>query len=180
MSVPQEGGKSISSRADLVRYLEAGCKPASDFRIGSEHEKFGFRKSDLSPLPYEGPCSVKAMLEGLQRFGWQPVKEGETLIGLTRNKANISLEPGGQFELSGAPLDNLHQTCDEVHTHLFQVETVAKEIGAAFLGLGSSPIWSMEETPIMPKGRYGIMREYMKKVGTRGHDMMFRILYHSS
>lgn len=175
MSVPQSGGSMpVSSREELVRYLEEGCKPPSAFRIGSEHEKFGFRRSDLTPLPYDGPCSVKAMLEGMQRFGWQPVKEGETLIGLALDGANISLEPGGQFELSGAPLDNLHETCDEVHRHLKQVKTVADEIGAGFLGLGSSPIWSLDETPIMPKGRYGIMRRYMQQVGTRGLDMMFR------
>ncbi len=174
MSIPQTGGGPIEDPRQLAGYLEAGCKPVHDWRIGTEHEKFGFRTADHGPLPYEGPTGVRAMLEGLRRYGWEPVREGETLVGLFQNGASISLEPGGQFELSGAPLDNLHQTCDEVHTHLSQVATVAGELGVGFLGLGSSPRWSLAETPVMPKGRYGIMRRYMATKGTLGHDMMFR------
>ncbi len=174
MSVPQKGGEPISGRDDLVRYLEAGSRPQSEFRIGTEHEKFGFRKESLTPIPYEGPAGIRAMLEGLTEFGWQPILEGEHIIGLKHGDGAISLEPGGQLELSGAPLENLHQTCEEVHRHLYEVETVAKRLGLGFLGVGSSPKWSLAETPIMPKGRYDIMRRYMPTVGHRGLDMMFR------
>lgn len=164
----------VRSRDALVAYLEAGCKDPADFRIGTEHEKFGFHTDDLSPLPYDGPRGVRAMLEGLQRFGWQPVFEGENVIALEMDGASITLEPGGQFELSGAPLETVHQTCDEVHTHLAQVREVADELGIGFLGAGFSPLWTLDETPIMPKGRYQIMRAYMPKKGTLGRDMMFR------
>ncbi len=174
MSIPQSGGGLIESYDDLLGFFAKGEKPKADWRIGTEHEKFGFLLDGNKPLPYEGPASVRAMLEGMQRFGWQGVFEGEHIIGLTNDGASVSLEPGGQFELSGAPLENLHQTCDEVHTHLAQVKEVAEEIGAGFLGLGSSPKWSLAETPIMPKGRYKIMREYMAKKGSLGRDMMFR------
>lgn len=182
----------IESRDELVAYLASGAKPQSDWRIGTEHEKFGYRLSDLAPLPYAPPgeagpqapgeagqkASVRAMLEGMQRFGWEPVFEGENVIALAGNAAtgggSITLEPGGQFELSGAPLETLHQTCDEVHTHLDQVATVAREIGAGFIGLGFAPTWTLDEMPVMPKGRYAIMRRYMPTRGTRGLDMMFR------
>lgn len=162
----------ITDARQLAEHLAAGCKPRDEWRIGTEHEKFGFRLSDLKPLPYEG--GVRAMLEGLQRFGWSAVFEGEHIIALTRDGASISLEPGGQFELSGAPLENLHQTCNEVHSHLAEVKAVAREIGAGFLGLGFTPNWTREEMPVMPKGRYGIMRRYMPKRGRHGLDMMFR------
>jgi len=175
MSIPQEGGGPIESRDQLVQYLESGCKPREDWRIGTEHEKFGYRKSDLTPLPYEGPCGIHAMLSGLRdEFGWAPVTEGETLIGLTKGKANVSLEPGGQLELSGAPLETIHQTCEEVNQHLAEVRDIANRIGAGFIGLGAAPTWTREEMPMMPKGRYGIMRRYMPTVGTKGLDMMFR------
>ena len=178
MSVPQSGGGPIESRDALVAFLETGSKPPADWRIGTEHEKFGFRRADLAPLPYGGDSGIAAMLKGLMRFGWEGVFEGETLVGLTQNgahgTASVSLEPGGQFELSGAPLTSLHETCHEVNTHLAQVATVADEIGAGFLGLGFSPKWTLAETPVMPKGRYAIMRNYMPKVGTHGLDMMFR------
>jgi glutamate--cysteine ligase len=175
MSVPQSGGGPIEHRHQLVEYLEAGCKPKAQWRIGTEHEKFGYIVDGYRPLPYDGPVSVRAMLDGLTRFGWERVEEDGKLIGLKHaDGASISLEPGGQFELSGALLDNLHQTCDEVHTHLAQVRAVASEIGAGFLGAGTSPKWSRAETPIMPKGRYGIMRAYMPKKGSLGLDMMLR------
>ena len=174
MSIPQEGGGPIESRAQLVEFLEDGCKPSASWRIGTEHEKFGYRLGSLEPLPYGGDKGIKVLLEGLQQFGWEPVREGETLIGLRLNGASVSLEPGGQVELSGAPLEMLHQTCDEVHTHLDQVERVAKTIDAGFIGLGFSPNWSLDETETMPKGRYEIMKRYMPTVGTHGLDMMFR------
>ena len=113
MSIPQEGGGLIESRDELAAYLESGCKPREDWRIGTEHEKFGYRKADLSPLGYEGACGIKGMLEGLRdTFGWNELREGENLIGLTKGKANVSLEPGGQLELSGAPLETIHETSD--------------------------------------------------------------------
>lgn len=164
----------VESKTQLVEYLAEGCKPRDKWRIGTEHEKFGYRLDDLTRLPYEGTSSIKAMLEGLQRFGWQPIAEKGNVIALSMDGASISLEPGGQFELSGAPLENLHQTCDEVHTHLAQVREVAGEIGAGFLGLGFDPKWRREDVPIMPKGRYGIMLDYMLKKGKLGRDMMLR------
>ncbi len=175
MSIPQSGGGPVESRADLVGYLEAGCKPKDDWRIGTEHEKFGYDLATLKPLPYDGPCSIRAMLEGLRdRFGWGELREGGHLIGLAENGANISLEPGGQLELSGAPLETIHQTCDEVNEHLRQVKEVADGIGAGFIGLGAAPIWRHEDMPVMPKGRYRLMTDYMGRVGTHGTQMMYR------
>ncbi len=175
MSIPQEGGGLIESRAQLAEFLEAGCKPRETWRIGTEHEKFGYRLADRKPLPYEGACSVRAMLEGLRdQFGWRAVMEGSNIIGLTKAGANVSLEPGGQLELSGAPLVSIHETCEEVNQHLAEVRAVAQEIGAGFIGLGATPDWTRAEMPVMPKGRYEIMRAYMPKVGAHGLDMMFR------
>ncbi len=175
MSIPQQGGGPVESRDDLVAFLASGCKPRQNWRIGTEHEKFGYRLSDHKPLPYEGACSIRAMLEGLRdRFGWAPVEERGNIIGLTKGGANVSLEPGGQFELSGAPLETIHQTCDEVNTHLAEVREVADAIGAGFIGLGAAPIWRHEDMDTMPKGRYGIMKRYMPKKGGRGLHMMFR------
>jgi glutamate--cysteine ligase len=174
MSVPQHAGGAIGSRADLVAYIAAGAKPKSDWRIGTEHEKFVYSLADDKPLPYEGPTGIRALLEGMRRFGWEPVLEGDNIIGLSQGQATLSLEPGGQFELSGAPLKNVHQTCNEVNTHKEQVREVCKEIGAGCLGVGYAPTWSLSEMPMMPKGRYKIMRAYMPKVGGLGHEMMFR------
>jgi glutamate--cysteine ligase len=176
MSVLVAGPEPITSRDDLVAALERGSKPKDQWRIGTEHEKFPFRLADNSPVAYDGPHGIRAMLEGLTRFGWLPVKEGETIIGLESPKGggNISLEPGGQFELSGAALETLHQTCAELHDHLAQVKEVGGELGLGFLGLGFTPNWRRDQIPVMPKGRYKIMTEYMKKVGTMGLDMMYR------
>ncbi|PTQ73484.1 glutamate--cysteine ligase [Celeribacter persicus] len=175
MSIPQSGGGPIESYDDLVGYFEEGCKPKDQWKIGTEHEKFGYCEDKLMPLPYAGERSIKAILEGLQdRYGWNPIFEGEYLIGLELNGANVSLEPGGQLELSGAPLDNIHQTCDEVNEHLKEVHTVADEIGARFIGLGMAPSWTHDEMPLMPKGRYKLMDAYMDKVGTTGTQMMRR------
>lgn len=175
MSIPQSGGGPIESFDQLASYLESGCKPKSDWRIGTEHEKFGYIKSSHLPLPYDGPCSIKAMLDGLRdRFGWSPVDEGGNIIGLVKDGANISLEPGGQFELSGAPLETIHQTCDEVNDHLREVKEIAEKIGAGFIGLGAAPEWSHEQMPMMPKGRYRLMTRYMGSVGSHGTQMMYR------
>ncbi len=158
---------------DLVRWFERGAKPASEWRVGAEHEKFVFRLGSHDPVPYE-PDGIKALLNGLTRFGWAPIYEGENVIALERGMANVSLEPGGQFELSGAPLETIHDICEETGQHLQEVKVVADELGLGFLGLGFTPLWTREQIPVMPKGRYKIMREYMPKVGSLGLDMMFR------
>jgi glutamate--cysteine ligase len=175
MSIPQSGGGPIERHEQMAEYLEAGCKPPEDWRIGTEHEKFGYCKDTLMPLPYDGPRSIRAMLEGLRdRHGWAEVTEGGNLIGLVKDGANVSLEPGGQLELSGAPLETIHQTCDEVNQHLAEVKDIADEIGAGFIGLGAAPVWSHDDMPLMPKGRYKLMDGYMQKVGTAGTTMMRR------
>ena len=164
---------------DLTGWFAAGGKPASEFRVGAEHEKFVFRQGSHAPVAYDGPAGIHALMEGLMKFGWAGTYEhnaggGETLIGLSRGMANVSLEPGGQFELSGAPLATMHDICEETGQHLEEVKTVAEGLGLGFLGLGFTPIWRRDEIPIMPKGRYAIMRSYMPKVGGLGLDMMFR------
>ena len=179
MSIPQSGGGPIERHEQLAEYLAAGCKPKDDWRIGTEHEKFGYLVPDPGqphlPLPYEGERSVHAVLSGLRdRFGWAPVEEGGHLIGLTRDGANVSLEPGGQLELSGAPLSTIHETCDEVNQHLAEVRAVADEIGVGFIGLGAAPEWTHDQMPLMPKGRYRLMDGYMGRVGTMGRVMMRR------
>ncbi|MBK4216191.1 glutamate--cysteine ligase [Paracoccus caeni] len=175
MSIPQQGGGPIESRDQLVAYIASGEKPRDAWRIGTEHEKFGYDTANKLPLPYEGEVSIKAMLTGLQeRFGWTPVYEQDNIIGLERNGANVSLEPGGQLELSGAPLETIHQTCDEVNHHLAEVKEIADKLGAGFIGLGAAPIWSQDQMPMMPKGRYRLMTDYMDRVGTMGKQMMYR------
>jgi glutamate--cysteine ligase len=175
MSIPQSGGGPIERHSQLAEYLEAGCKPREAWRIGTEHEKFGYDLARHLPLPYDGPCSIRAMLEGLRdRFGWTPVEEAGKLIGLEKGGANVSLEPGGQLELSGATLETIHETCDEVNSHLREVKAVADDIGAGFIGLGAAPEWTHEQMPQMPKGRYKLMTRYMGAVGTHGTQMMYR------
>jgi len=174
MSIPQSAGGPVESRDDLVRFLADGCKPKSDWRIGTEHEKFVYCLKTHNPLPYEGRPGIRLMLESMRRFGWEPVMEGDNIIGLTQGGASISLEPGGQFELSGAPLKSVHQTCAEVGTHQEQVRIVAAEIGAGAIGMGYAPTWPLANVDVMPKGRYEIMRRYMPKVGGYGEEMMFR------
>ncbi len=165
----------IAGKAALIAYLAEGEKPNPDnWRIGVEHEKFGFHLDDLSPLAYDGPSGIHAMLTGLERFGWEPVSEGGKLIALTLDGQSISLEPGGQLELSGAPRQTLHQTCHEVNSHLAQVKLVGQELGTGFVGLGFQPKWRRDQIPVMPKGRYNIMRAYMPKRGDLGLDMMLR------
>lgn len=175
MSIPQSGGGLIEHHDQLAQYLADGCKPKSDWRIGTEHEKFGYCKDSLNPLPYDGIRSIRAVLEGLRdRFNWDPVTEGSHIIGLTKDGANVSLEPGGALELSGAPLESIHQTCDEVNVHLAEVKEIADKIGVGFIGLGAAPIWQHDEMPLMPKGRYKLMNDYMQRVGTSGTTMMRR------
>lgn len=175
MSIPQQGGGPIERFEQLAEYIASGEKPAADWRIGTEHEKFGFDTKTLQPLPYAGETSIEALLQGLRtRFGWEPIFEQEHLIGLTRNGANVSLEPGGQFELSGAPMATLHETREELDTHLAEVAEIAAPMGAAFMGLGAAPVWREAEMPMMPKGRYRLMTAYMDRVGTMGKTMMYR------
>jgi glutamate--cysteine ligase len=164
----------ITRREQLVAYLASGSKPPSAWRIGTEHEKFGFQLDDLRPLTYEGPRGIRAMLEGLAAFGWNRVEEHGHLIALLKDQCSVTLEPAGQLELSGAPLETLHQTCCEVESHLAEVRQVADRIGVGFLGMGFQPKWKRAEMPWMPKGRYAIMRAYMPKKGNLGLDMMTR------
>jgi glutamate--cysteine ligase len=164
---------------DLVADFSRGCKPKEAFRVGSEHEKFVFRTATHEAVPYEGEAGIHALLTGLRRFGWTEVFEktptgGETLIALSRGGASVSLEPGGQFELSGAPLESVHDICVEIGQHLTEAKKVAGELGLSFLGLGFTPEWTRDEVAVMPKGRYRIMADYMPKVGRLGLDMMFR------
>ncbi|KPA20880.1 Glutamate--cysteine ligase GshA [Shimia sp. SK013] len=175
MSIPQSGGGPIEHHDQLAEYLSSGCKPKDEWRIGTEHEKFGYCKETLQPLPYEGERSILAVLQGLRDgHGWAPLEEGGKLIGLEKDGANVSLEPGGQLELSGAPLETIHQTCDEVNEHLQDVKDIADKIGVGFIGLGAAPEWSHEQMPVMPKGRYRLMTDYMDRVGTMGKVMMYR------
>ncbi|HET7022514.1 MAG TPA: glutamate--cysteine ligase [Xanthobacteraceae bacterium] len=167
----------IETREDLVAWFEAGSKPRSRFRIGTEHEKFAFTVEGYNPVPYEGRRGIRALLEGMQHLlGWEPIVEAGNIIGLfdVTGGGAISLEPGGQFELSGAPVETVHQTCSELMAHLAQVKEVARPLGIGFLGLGMIPTWSRAQIPMMPKGRYRIMTAYMPKVGKLGLDMMYR------
>ena len=172
-------GPSIAShepatdRKRLIEYLEGGCKPKSAWRIGTEHEKLAYGLQDYRALPYDGPQSIRAVLEGMQRYGWQPVIEDGNPIALVDDSGcSITLEPGGQVELSGAPLESIHQTCCEIGRHLKQVKAVGSELNIGFLGIGAQPKWPTAELPWMPKGRYAIMRSYMPKKGKLGLDMM--------
>lgn len=175
MSSPSTVAESpVTHRSELVEYLESGGKPREAWRIGTEHEKFGFRLDDLRPPTFDGERGIEALLTGLTRFGWTPVQEHGRTIALTREGASVTLEPAGQLELSGAPLEHIHETCRETHAHLEEVSTVAKELGLGFLGMGFQPKWSRADMPWMPKGRYRIMRDYMPKRGNLGLDMMTR------
>jgi glutamate--cysteine ligase len=167
----------IETRDELVAWFEAGCRPKAQFRAGTEHEKFAFTIDHRRPVPYEGRRSIRGLLEGLQRMlGWEPIMEGDNIIGMfdVTGGGAISLEPGGQFELSGAPVETVHQTAAELIAHLSQLREVAAPLGIGFLGMGMTPDWSRADMPKMPKGRYKIMTNYMPKVGSRGLDMMYR------
>ncbi len=175
MSIPQAGGGPIESFDQLAALLESGCKPKADWRIGTEHEKFGWLTDTRQPLPYAGERSISAIFAALEtRFGWEPVREGDNVIGLTRNGANISLEPGGQFELSGAPVLTIGETAAELDNHFAEVAAVTEGMGVRFMGIGAAPEWSHDQMPVMPKGRYRLMTEYMGRVGTHGTQMMYR------
>jgi glutamate--cysteine ligase len=167
----------VETRDELVAWLEQGSKPKSQWRIGTEHEKFPFTVGRHEPVPYDGPRSIRALLEGMQMLlGWEPIMEGDAIIGLAdvTGGGAISLEPGGQFELSGAPVETVHQTFGELQAHLAQLREVAEPLAIRFLGMGMQPKWTRAEVPVMPKGRYRIMSGYMPKVGKLGLDMMFR------
>jgi glutamate--cysteine ligase len=167
----------VETRDELVAWFEAGIKPKSKFHIGTEHEKFPFGVGDQRPIPYEGRRSIRALLEGMkQLLGWEPIMEAGNIIGLfdAAGGGAITLEPGGQFELAGAPVETVHQTASELAAHLAQIKKVAVPLDIGFLGLGVTPAWSRAEIPTMPKGRYRIMTAYMPKVGKLGLDMMYR------
>lgn len=175
MSGPSNVKESpITDHRQLVEYLSSGARPASEWTIGTEHEKFGFRLDDLRPPTWDGPQGIEAMLKGLTRFGWQPFEEHGKLIALLKDGASVTLEPAGQLELSGAMLQDIHETCRETNQHLREVKTVSEELGLGFLGMGFQPKWRRDEMPWMPKGRYKIMRDYMPKRGNLGLDMMTR------
>lgn len=169
--------RPIEGVDELVSYLAAGSRPKREWRIGTEHEKFPFYVDGNRPVPYEGGRGIKALLDGMQGLlGWEPIIDAGNVIGLVEptGQGAISLEPGGQFELSGAPVETLHQTCREGNAHLAQLREVAEPLGIHFLGLGGSPKWTLAQTPRMPKSRYDIMTAYMPKVGSKGLDMMYR------
>ena len=169
--------RPIEGMDELVDYLAKGNKPRSEWRIGTEHEKFPFYVDGHAPVPYGGDRGIRSILEGMQdKLGWDPILDEGRIIGLVEptGQGAISLEPGGQFELSGAPVESIHQTCREGNAHLAQVREIAEPLGIRFLGLGGSPKWTLAETPKMPKSRYEIMTRYMPKVGSKGLDMMYR------
>lgn len=174
-SFPSQDAAPITGKDQLVAYAEQGSRPVDQWRVGTEHEKFLYCRESYKALRYDGDRGIHAFLTGLQRFGWEPVLEGENLVALKApGKGSITLEPGGQLELSGAPLETVHQTCGEVTEHRNQVKEIAEELNMGLLGLGMTPNWTREDVHWMPKGRYKIMREYMPKVGSMGIDMMTR------
>ena len=161
-------------RDDLIGWFAAGCKPREAWRIGTEHEKIGFCVDSLKPIPYDGERSIKKLLELLITRDWQPVLEADNLIALKKSGASVTLEPGGQVELSGAPLATIHQTCSETTDYHALMRTISDELGIGFLALGFQPKWKQSDIPWMPKARYAVMRNYMPKVGRGGLDMMTR------
>ena len=167
----------ISSRADLIEAMERGAKPADQWRIGTEHEKHVFHTNPLRPVAYEGKQGIRALLDGIEKeTGWHPFYDGENPIGLRNDEiaGGISLEPGGQFELSGSPMVDLHGTADELSEHMRVAKKVAEPLDIHFLGLGVTPLWAVEEIASMPKSRYAIMTKYMGETGTLGTSMMYR------
>ncbi|MGZ8283465.1 MAG: glutamate--cysteine ligase [Allosphingosinicella sp.] len=171
---PQQGDHRIESREDLLAVFAGGEKPREAWRIGTEHEKFVYRRADHRAPSYDEPGGIRDLLQSLVRFGWEPAMEGDRIIALTGPDGAVSLEPAGQFELSGAPREDLHETCCEAGRHLNQVKAIGEELGVGFLGLGMWPDKSRADLPVMPKGRYKIMLDYMPKVGSLGLDMMLR------
>ena len=169
-----ETHRLIHSRDDLFSVFAGGEKPPERWRIGTEHEKFVYKVDDHRAPSYDEPGGIRDLLMGLTDFGWQPVIENNNVIALAGPDGTVSLEPAGQFELSGAALENLHETCAEAGRHLNQCKAVGERLGVGFLGLGMWPDKRREDLPIMPKGRYKIMLNYMPKVGSLGLDMMLR------
>ena len=175
MASSSSPGEPLTDKKMLTDYLSQGVKARDAWRIGAEHEKFAYRLSDCTPLAYDTKPGIRQILEGLKRFGWDSILEGSNIIALKKSDgSSVTLEPGGQFELSGAPVRTIHNTCDEVHAHLAEVKEICQEIGAGMIGIGFIPQWRRDDIHWMPKGRYKIMREYMPKKGTLGHDMMLR------
>ncbi|WP_277980680.1 glutamate--cysteine ligase [Sphingomonas phyllosphaerae] len=173
-TVSDHSAAVIESRDQLIAHLASGEKPAARWRIGTEHEKFVYARGDHHAPSYDEPAGIRALLGELVQHGWRPVEEGGKVIALSGADGSVSLEPAGQFELSGAPLENLHQTCAETGRHLAQVKAAGETLGIGFLGLGMWPDKTRAELPIMPKGRYAIMLRHMPRVGTMGLDMMLR------
>ncbi len=173
-TVSKNNAAVIESRDQLVASFAKGEKPIKDWRIGTEHEKFVYSLTDHHAPSYDEPGGIKDLLDALTDYGWRPVLEGGKVIALSGADGSISLEPAGQFELSGAPLDNLHETCAETGRHLEQIKAIGDKFGIGFLGLGMWPDKSRAELPIMPKGRYAIMLRHMPRVGSMGLDMMLR------
>ncbi len=163
----------ITHARQLAEWFASGSKPREAWRIGTEHEKFGFRRADFSAPDYPNH-GIRAMLEGIQANGWAPIEDNGNIIGLTRGGESVSLEPGGQFELSGAPLTNLHETRLETAAHLRDVHEIAAPLGLGFAGMGFHPVATREQMPWMPKSRYKIMQRYMPLKGSLGLDMMLR------
>lgn len=175
MSIPQSGGGLIEHKKQLCEFITSGFKPKKSWRIGTEHEKFGWLTDSYQPLPYQGQRSIFTILNALQeRYGWSGISEGEYIIGLERCGANISLEPGGQLELSGAPLSSVNDTEIELLNHLSELSNIASPMGVRFLSIGTAPQWEQSDMPKMPKGRYRLMTDYMDHVGTHGKQMMYR------
>lgn len=165
----------VTDRKPLIAWLASGCKPKSHWRIGTEHEKFGFHKQTLAPIAYNGPAGIRAILETMaNRFDWTLVTDNKMPIALSKGEASITLEPGGQLELSGAPLQNIHETQEEINEHLQQLGEVCSDGKIAFLGIGTQPKWLSQQMPWMPKGRYQIMRRYLPRKGRLSLDMMTR------
>jgi len=164
----------VTAPAQLTALFAGGEKPQQRWQIGTEHEKFCFHRETLRPLPFDGECGIEALLRGLTGYGWTPTLESGRIIGLARDGANVSLEPAGQLELSGALLPHVHQTCEEISRHLREVKAVGEGLGAGFFGMGFHPVCQRADMPWMPKARYKIMRGYMPKVGSLGLDMMTR------
>ena len=173
-TVSERNSPRIESRDQLIASFARGEKPKDRWRIGTEHEKFVYALNDRHAPSWDEPHGIRALLTELQQHGWEPVEEGGNLIALTGADGSVSLEPAGQFELSGAPLDNLHQTCAETGRHLEQVKAAGEKLGIGFLGLGMWPDKTRAELPVMPKGRYAIMLRHMPRVGSLGLDMMLR------
>lgn len=171
---PKKISPTIESRDQLIDSFARGEKPIADWRIGTEHEKFVYALSDHHAPSYDEKGGIRDLLKALEGYGWKPVIEGGNVIALSGADGSVSLEPAGQFELSGAPLDNLHETCAETGRHLEQIKAIGEKFGIGFLGLGMWPDKTRAELPIMPKGRYAIMLRHMPRVGTMGLDMMLR------